>query len=162
VLVRESVRQAVFARYKAASEIKTRGLKIQRRGKGVTSTMVKGKRLNIQALLVQAELNVREKGAGFLSISSRFPRGDGGRGEDYSESIFGQRLGAKYLTAMGDSAQARFVWGEEGPLSLSAATGLSKDRARDVVARAIAATRANMLEYTRRKQKEAVEKIGKS
>jgi len=174
VQVRGSVRAKIYAKYQAASSLSTRRIVLSKGKRGerfvqhsisagrFMGPVKKGLVVNLQAQAVKAELTLRERGKGFLSISARFPaHGLDYSDEAYSNSIFGQRLGAKYLTPDPSGATARFVWGEEGPQSLKAATGLSKTRAQGVILATLKATRENLLEYVRRKQKERAEKVGR-
>jgi hypothetical protein len=151
IKVRESVRSKIYAQMGASSNLSSHGLQFERRGRAVRSFKVKRKRMNIQALAVRAEINLRERAAGFLAIAARFPDPQANPGQAYSDSIYAQALGSRVIKASGNAAQGKFTWGNLGPQSLSAATGLSKARAEGAIARALANTSENMLVYIRRK-----------
>jgi hypothetical protein len=156
IKVRPSVAARVAAQYQASSNVATRATQLRYRKKDVRSVLRKGKRLNLQALSVQAELNVRERGAGFLSISSRFPDEGGEFSRSaFSQSVFGQRLAELAIKTETQGASARFVWGADGPLSLKAATGLSTPRAQKAIETALKLTREDMLVYIQRKESES-------
>lgn len=83
VKVRQKVYEAVFKKHKIVGAFGSYKFRKARKLVGVKglyknqfskTKTVKGKKLNAQALAVQAELNIRERGRGFLSVSSKFPR----------------------------------------------------------------------------------------
>lgn len=110
-----------------------------------------GRRLNLQALAVKAELNLREKSRGFLAVAGRFVR-LGARGtEGQTVSRYGGVLGRQLLFVEGEGATARFDWGESGVASLAAAAGLEKPKAEAAIAAALEGTSENMRQYIRDK-----------
>lgn len=111
-----------------------------------------GRRLNLQALAVQAELNLREKSSGFLALSSKFRKlGTSLGGETISR--YGGILGQEEikLERQGQSATSRFNWGSFGVQSLAAAAGLSKPKAELAISNALAAMTRNMRQYIEEK-----------
>lgn len=69
VKVRESVKLSVAGKMGARSRLSDRRVVFGKRG--VTTTIRKGKRLNLQALMVKAELGLRERGRGYLPHVAR-------------------------------------------------------------------------------------------
>jgi len=154
-IVRESVRQRIAAKYGLSSDIATRKSLIRKTKSAnqlTGSVLVGGKRLNLQALMVQAEINLRERGRGFLAIAGRFQQ-SGKENEVRTLSRIQQILGIQNILAGDNEAQSRFAWGETGPQSLAVATGLSTAKAQQAVLAALKSTRDNMLEYIKRKTK---------
>ena len=146
VRVRPSVRRQVFEKQHVRFDLNRRREVFG--SKGNTFVRKKGKRLNLQALAVEAELNVRERGRGFLSMASNIPRFARGLGDVQSSvSRFGPILGQAQLTAIHKGAMARFVWGPQGIASLAAATGLSIEKAQAAIGRAIDAVTEDIMVY---------------
>jgi hypothetical protein len=157
VKIRQRVRTAIFTKYGARSDIRTRRVIFGK--KGVTSlTRNGGKRLNLQALMVQRELATRESGRGFLSVSARYPRTLGK--QHTAKSKFGQVLSSANLKAANRNASLVFEWGATGALSQSAAQGLSKDRGQSVIARSLAAVTEDILIFVDRKVAEQTGRVG--
>lgn len=138
VRVRPSVLKAVSTKYRARVDLATRRTVLGRGKRGAATLRSGGKRLNLQAAAVRAELSVRERSRGFLRQSARFTRslvriGD----ETRSESRFRQLLGLGELKQEGPSgASLTLSWGRLGPYSREAAAGLSTGRG--AIARQIA------------------------
>lgn len=122
----------------------------QAKGRYRASVKIGGKRLNLQALAVRAELNLRESARGFLAVSGRFPKLEGIEGGT-AVSRYGAVLGQQVLKVDDTSAESRFVWGKDSLQGIQAATGLSKPKAEAAIASALAATAQNMREYIERK-----------
>lgn len=109
-----------------------------------------GRRLNLQALAVQAELNLREKSSGFLALSSKFRKlGTSLGGETISR--YGGILGQEEVRLERQGATSRFNWGSFGVQSLAAAAGLSKPKAELAISNALAAMTRNMRQYIEQK-----------
>jgi hypothetical protein len=148
VKIRKRVREAVLRKYGAHTDIVSRQTRFF---SGKRSVASKGKkRLNLQALMVQRELNTRESGRGFLGQSARYPRIL--TKTSAAMSRFGPLLSKAGLQATDNVGILSFVWaGAAGELSGSAARGLSKPRARAEIASAADITRDDIMQYVRRK-----------
>jgi hypothetical protein len=147
IRVRESVRRAVMARNQARTDLASRQVVLGKGAKGKTTVQRKGKRLNLRALMVQAEIGVRASGSGFLAQSARFDREIRLGEESRAESRLNQILAEASFVAIRDGAQVTFTWGPFGPLSTSAAKGLTGPKAERAIADALKGATANMLPY---------------
>lgn len=154
-IVRESVRQRIAAKFGISQDIASRKILLRKTKSAkqlAGSISIGGKRLNLQALMVQAEIKLRERGRGFLAVAGRFQQ-SGKENEVRTLSRIRQILGVQNILASDNDAQSRFAWGETGPQSLAVATGLSQQKAQSAILAAVRSTRDNMLEYIRRKTK---------
>lgn len=159
VKVRASVREQIAAKYNLATDISSRRSTIKSGKNRKSSIKSKGKRLNIRNLMVRGEINVREKGRGFIATSSRFSSGFHGNGQ--TRSRFGPTLARASLRSNGLISTLRFVWTDViSRLSGSAAQGLEKPRAQAAIADALSETREDILIYLARKNAEAKAKAG--
>lgn len=150
VKVRESVRRQVLAKQGAAQTVDSRQFVFGKTGQA--TKLRKGRRLNLQALMVEAEINVRERGRGFLSVSSNIPRFTGALTDlQRAYSRFGPILSQAGLHVLPDRRQLRFDWGGFSQLSESAAVGLTKPKAQIAVARALQLTAQDIEIYLDRK-----------
>ncbi len=159
VKVRDSIKQRTFAKFGVSQTVAGRKLRMGKRL--AASKVVGGKRLNLQALLVRAELNARESGRGFSALSARY--------KSLSQELAADRFGEqrkrildryKRLVSQvgfkrdGDSASLTFRWGgnkSSGDLAVSR----QKPRQQNAIASALNEARADMMEYIIRKQNEA-------
>lgn len=157
LIIRQSVRNKVMAKYGAHTTISDRQVRIFRGKKAAGSVLRKGKHLNLQALLVLSELNLRESGRGFLSLSARFPVSLK-VGSTTTRSRFGPLLALAGLAAQKGSAFLEFIWGKLGKMSQSSAQGLSKPRAESVIAKALQGTTEDVMIYVNRKLSENISK----
>lgn len=158
--VRDKIRQRVYSKLGVSQTVA--GRKLRMGGKKLSaSKLVKGKRLNLQALLVRAELNARESGRGFSALSARY--------KSLSQQLAADRFGEqrrkildrynRFLSEVGfkrdkNSATLTFMWGENessGKLAVS----LQKPRQQAAIADALDESRADMMVYILRKQSEA-------
>jgi hypothetical protein len=158
VHVRQRVRLRVMQKYGARIDVKSRGLIFGNSKNGKKSMVRKGgKRLNLWALTVQAELNTRESGRGFLARSSSFPK----TLQDYqtAQSIYGPILSDAGLNS--DKDTLTFKWDPaRSELASSAAKGLSRAQGEEAIAAGIADTRDDIKEYISRKLLENARKAG--
>lgn len=155
VRIRPSIRRQVMERVGARSEISSHNVVFTRRG--VRSVMRKGRRLNLQALMVSRELASRESARGFLSISSKyppkFPKMLSGKNELRALSRYGPILSEAGLNRTRDTLT--FSWSAgKSFLSGEAAGGLQRPKAIAAIARALHLVRDDILEYVIRKLKE--------
>lgn len=158
--VREKIRQRVYAKLGVSQTVA--GRKLRMGGKKLSaSKLVKGKRLNLQALLVRAELNARESGRGFSAFSARY--------KSLSQQLAADRFGeqrrkiidrySRFLSEVGfkrdkDASTLTFRWGgneSSGKLAVS----LQKPRQQAAIADALDESRADMMAYIVRKQTQA-------
>jgi hypothetical protein len=160
VKVRPRVREAIKEKYHAATDIRSKKLQIVRgRKKAVGSIKRKGRRINLQALMIARELAVRESGRGFLATGSKFPRTL--KVHHAAISKFGVQISQAALAGNGDGATLSFDWSRsQSELSGSAASGLSKPRATAVTALALRDTADDIGVYLQRKDEENLRKAG--
>jgi hypothetical protein len=157
IRVRPSVRKAVFEKRRARQDLATRDLVFGAGKRGTRSIRRQGKRLNLQALAVTAEINIRERGRGFLSVSSRIPRFTRALGDvQRSLSRYGPILGEAGLRAAPEGAEARFLWGPHSRASLAAARGLSIPKAEAALSRALNAVAEDIRLYIEEKFRQRV------
>lgn len=146
-----------FGRYRIGRRRKIKGVAGLHETELVGSIVRKGKRLNLQALMVQRELKTRESGRQFLSISARYPRVL--KKQQYAKSAFGPILSSAGIS--NDGASMTFHWDpKRNQLQGSAAAGLSKPRARAVIALALRDTATDIAAYNSRKNAENARKAG--
>jgi hypothetical protein len=165
VRVRSRVREEILQKHGRATDIVTRRQKIVAGNKAVGS-VVGGRhsgvgfrygRMNLQALMVQRELNVRESGRQFLSVTARYPKTL--RDEQFAHSRYGPILSEAGLNANKDTLT--FGWdSSKSNLSGEAAGALDKPKARYAIALALRDTTADILEYTNRKIEENGKEAG--
>lgn len=110
--------------------------------------------------MVEMELNSRESGRGFLAQSARYPQTI--TGATLAKSRFGGIISAAGLTASTDGATLTFGWDPAtGPQGRGAAEGMSREpKAQQAIAKALAATTADIQQYLDRKNDEALRKAG--
>lgn len=161
VKVRESVREQVMAKYGARQEIDSRATVFGKRG--VRSVMRKGgRRLNLQALMVQRELNLRESGRGFTAFSARFARLSEVKPGSRKKWLdrYSRYLASAGIAATNNSGTLEFSWGGGGS-SDQAARSLQRPRAQAAIAAAIQDVRKDILKYVERKDRENAAKAFK-
>lgn len=172
VKVRPRVRNAIMRKYSAATELAT-GKMVMVKGGNLLGSIVEGRvnnrskfhsgkgfkygRINLQALMVKAELNTRESGRGFLGVSARYPK-ILQRGQD-AVSRYGVALSTAALNSTGDELE--FEWNSmKSELSGSAAKGITEPRGMAAVNAAIQQTIDDIEVYNNRKTQENLEKAG--
>lgn len=163
--VRASIVERLMGQRGISQKIKGRGIVFGKKLKGVKR--VGGKYLNFQAQAVRAELNLREKGRGFVAQSTNFRqlsaiREKLGKLPDLTVEQVNDRY-RRFLSRFGfkvtsDGASGLFHWGGNKS-SGEVARVLADGRGRDAVAGALADARENMLVYVRRKQEEAKKRL---
>ena len=157
--IRDKIRQRVYAKLGVSQTMAGRKLRM---GKKLSaSKLVGGKRLNLQALLVRAELNARESGRGFSALSARY--------KSLSQQLAADRFGeqrrkiidrySRFLSEVGfkrdrDSSNLTFRWGGNES-SGKMAVALQKPRQQAAIADALNEARADMMDYIIRKQTQA-------
>lgn len=149
VHVRQSVYDAISEKYGA---LPLAGGLMRWRTKGGQIKGTNGKGLNLQALAVQAELNLRESGRGFLGQAARFvgwPAGNdvSASSEAKAESRYGAYLAKAGLRHTGAGPEATLEWGGISEMSSEAVKGISRTRGMAAVARAIDAVTTDMIPY---------------
>lgn len=155
IKVRSAVREAIARQYGAHQVIGTRQMRFIRGSKrqvSVASIKRKGKRLNLQALMVQRELNLRESGRGFLSQAARFS----GLQNRLKASGFSRWFDRyrKFLSQAGLSVSTAsgtltFTW--SGASGSNAAAAIQKPKAQAKLLEALAEARGNIETYLNRK-----------
>jgi hypothetical protein len=150
VYVRPKVRESVYAKYGARTDIAKR---VQIFGKKGRTFNKAG--LNLQALAVKRELAVRESGRGFISFAARF---GGLKGLKPNERRQWLNRYSRYLASVGfvsvpGAADMTFAWGG-GDVSDDVAKVLNQSRTEAEVVAAIKETGADIREYTSRKERE--------
>lgn len=159
IKIRDKIRERTMTRYGVSQTLDTRKLRM---GKKLSATKrVGGKLLNLQALMVRAELNTRESGRGFSSYGSRF--------KSLSQQLAADRWGEKrvqildrynrFVSACGfrnrpEETSLLFSWGGNES-SNKLAKSLQKPRQQRAIADALDATRDDIMVYLNRKQNEA-------
>lgn len=155
VFVRPSIRAKIFSQYGAHTDLASSQVRFFR-GKGrvreVASVTRKGKSLNLQALAVQAELNLRESGRGFLGRSAKFDslrdRLQGG-GDSRWLDRYTRLLAEAGLRISQDNGTLTFTW--EGEAGSGAATAIMGAKGQQQLAAALQDARQNLEEYLSRK-----------
>ena len=113
------------------------------------SILKRGRRLNIQALMVESELNMRERARMFSAASVLFPLSDKG---DSKSKKGNSILGLRTSTAQGNESGIVFSWGVDvSPTSAQAASGLTTSQQQGIVMSAMKATIADMESYLMKK-----------
>lgn len=119
-----------------------------------------GTRLNLQALMVQRELNAREGGRGYLGVGARMKIAN--IAATKLEKFFGryrQQLSSAGLGITPDNQSLTFTYGgtntPDGPVDIGSA--LQKPRQQNAISQALGAVRADMAVYLQRKQVEALQ-----
>lgn len=162
--VRDKIRQRVYSKLGVSKTVA--GRKLRMGGKKLSaSKLIGGKRLNLQALLVRAELNARESGRGFSSLSARY--------KSLSQQLAADRFGeqrkkildrySRFLSEVGfkrdkNASTLTFRWGGNESSGKMAAS-LQKPRQQAAIADALDEARADMMTYILRKQAEAAKTL---
>jgi len=157
VYVRPSVRAEVLSKYGAYQDVATRETRFGKRGR--KSVLRKGgRRLNLQALMVQRELNLRESGRGFVGFAARFRALGQMRGGIRQKWLdrYSRLLSEAGLTMTAENGVLDLSW-TNGPSALHAASGLLKPRAQAAIITAIQDVRSDIWEYLGPKLKENAE-----
>lgn len=179
VFVRESIQKSVAAKYSAVTiagigRKKKDGTRYGRswmRTKktvggidifGKKKSSVGKKKLNLQALMVKRELNMRESGVGFMSFASRLRGIDTVSPGDarFWAGKFGQKTADAKLAITGDGDEATMkivLGGSRSKLG----DALLKPAGQSAIARALAETTANMQVYIERKEAAAAAALEK-
>lgn len=114
------------------------------RGKGGKLRGSDKRGLNLQALAVEAELNLRESGRGFLGQSSRFTFDSQ---VAKAASRYGPTLAQLGFSITGQGPSARLTWGGYSQLSDDAVRAIGRARGQDAVAQAIGDVTRDMMPY---------------
>lgn len=134
----------------------TRFMQITRTGK------VKRNGLSWWELAVQRELNLRERGRGYLSYSSAFRKvidnlGAGSEQQTgYVVNRYNRGVSKAKLTNKPYETSVAFNWGET-KASAGPATVLNQPRGQAAIGRALASARENIVEYMNRKNRQNAE-----
>jgi hypothetical protein len=153
IYIRPSVRIAVAAKYNSRTDVATRKAMLGKRGKA--SVKSGGKKLNIQALAVKREINLRESGRGFLAHS--VPDAVGGYSQTSNRS--GLILAQTGFSTDVDGASLVFRWKKPPGTQSDVTRGLSKTQQQDSMNSAIAETTEDIMIYLRRKDADEQAKI---
>jgi hypothetical protein len=149
VRVRPAVYAMIAEKY-GALPLSAQVMRWRTKGGKVKGTTAKG--LNLQALAVQRELNLRESGRGFLGQAARFIGWSGGNDvSSYSqakaESRYGAWLAKAGLRKSGAGPELTMEWGGVSEMSYQAVKGISRARGMSAVVRAINAVTSDMVPY---------------
>jgi hypothetical protein len=154
IKVRESVLRKVFAKRGARSIIGSGRVVFGKKGAGSTRAG-----LNLWALAVQAEINLRESARGFLGVSATY-RGLSSSLEQEAKAF--SRAGPVLSTvdfkelSSGAGGSVEFLWGPAAStLSGEAAAGLTKAKGDAAINRALTNTLEDIEVYITRKLLEA-------
>jgi len=149
VRVRPSVYAAVAEKFGAAP-LASSVMKWRSKGGQLVGTNRKG--LNLQALAVQAEFNLRESGRGLLGQSAGFigwraGNDVSGTSQAKADSRYGAWLAKAGVTKTGTGTEAKFEWGGLSSMSDEAVHGIARTQGLAAVARAIDAVTSDMVPY---------------
>lgn len=154
ILIRPSVRAAVSQRFSERQDVRTRRTLIG--GKKASATLLRGgKRLNIQALRVKAELALRERGIGYLGFAGRLG-GLSNLTPGKREELLGrynQKLAEAGLQIVQNGASLEVKWlGRESGVEVGEA--LQKPRMQAALQAALEDVSLDIMEYVERKHRE--------
>lgn len=156
VYIRPSVRKEMAEKYQIAP---AGGPALFRKRAGRKAyagfTLIKGKRMNLQALAVQRELNVRESGRGFLAQSSRFSFARQMSDLDKAVSRYGPVLAQAGFTTTTEGGMAQLKWGGFSKLSDEAVKAMGRVKGQAAIARALKVVTEDMEPYLARHLGEA-------
>lgn len=148
VHVRPSVRDGAARKYGAVPLFAGPMLMQFKNGRLVGS---RGKRkLNLQALMVRRELNLRERGRGFLAASARFgltPQQRSGT----SMSRYGYLLGVAGLKVAPNETEFVFRWGGMSGESNEVVKALRRPKGQAAIRKAFENVRKDTMEYVAKK-----------
>lgn len=167
VLVRQSVKDAVLKKAGAYSDLATKRVLF-----GKTGTGIDRKRRNLQALAVVRELNLRERGKGFMARASKMDslKGLGAymnrtgldvgaiAGDFFKRQAsgrYGQQLGTYGLKVDGEQSMLELSYGGNKTVVGKA---MQKPAFRKEIASALDFVRDDMMVYVQRKMAESVQK----
>ena len=162
---RGSVRSGQLAAIEGGRGVKVRPsvvAAINKKFEGKSSVMRKGKRLNLQALRVQRELNLREQGIGYSGVVARFagveklPPGKRDWLGRYQQVVSQAGLEARE-SKFGSNATMELSWSDSDLARPGEA--LATPQAQQALAGALAEVQADMQVYIERKQQEAAAKL---
>lgn len=160
VNVRPSVQAEIASKYGVVSSIATGQTYLEvRRGKKVLAhaheILKDGKMMNLEALMVQREINLRESGRGFSGLSVPRPAvGFNGEQNQYAREIdsrYGFQLSDFTFVAQGERKYVELKWLGKHAQYSSPVEGLETTKQQEVLNEAIKATSADMNEYIERK-----------
>ena len=131
-----------------------------RNKEGQAQVSKKGRKLNLQALMVQAELNARERGIGYLGIAARMNLA--GLANVKLLKFFGkykQQLSSAGLGVNELGQELRFTYGGEmaGGKPVDVGTAYQKPQQQAAISRAIGSVQRDTKVYLARKHAEALE-----
>lgn len=155
VHVRQSVYDRIAKQY-GAMPLAQGKMAWRSRGKAVSTNRAG---MNLQALAVKRELNLRESGRGFMGQSSRFAF-SAKLTDDKSVSKYGAWLAKVGLRQVGSGPEVTFVWGGLSSMSDDAVKAIGRARGQAAVARAIANVTADMIPYLQDHLGKAVTAVG--
>lgn len=150
VRIRERVQREVTAKFKARFQQKQD--RWEDKFWGESASGQNNWKWMLRQKMVQTEIGLRESGRGVLGFSTRYP----------TTLLMANKVLSKYkfllseanvrLTQEGGSAS--FEWSGQKQASESVAEGIGRPRAQAAIVQAIRATKADILVYVRRKQRE--------
>jgi hypothetical protein len=139
----------VFAKRGARSSLASGSIVFGKRGRGTTA-----RGLNIWALAVQAEINLRESARGFLGVSALYPGIRGSLDQATASSRYGPVLSKAEFKPSENGGAIEFDWGGFSELSASAAEGITKPKGEAALNRALRGTIEDIEVYLTRKFEE--------
>jgi hypothetical protein len=114
------------------------------------------KQFNYGQQLIRREIGFREKGRRALSISISYPRTL--PVADQSRSRYGDVLSAARVTTAAADKKAQVTWQTSSPRAKSIEAGVRRPRGQMAIRSAVRETHDDIVVYTTRKKREAVEK----
>ena len=166
VYVRPSVRLATSQKYGLRQETGSRRFVIGNRKRGASGTVASGgKRLNLQALAVRAELGLREKGSGYLGYAARVSkRSLENLSANKFEKFFGrygqqvQEAGLQFST---EGGMLTLIFpGAKNSDGNSVADGMLKPNNQSAIASAISEVTADIARYVPSEMSNAAARAG--
>lgn len=162
LIIGEHIRKRIYQKYGVRTNIASRGLvfgksRNRKTGQAIDKTEVtrKGQRVNLQQLLVEAEINSRVQGIGFASVSARYRVK---RGTEKKKSRFGPAISALSVKFQKDNYSFELSWSPENGYQEDIAQFLNTGKGQAVIEKAMEAARQDTLIYVERKEKENLEK----
>lgn len=162
VALRPGLKDRMAAKYQASTRVSDRKVEIGRGKRRAGSVVSKGKRLNLQALAVRAELALRERGRGYRPFSARLSLkqfasgGLGGIAEKFGR--YHQILARYGIHQAGDETTAEFRWGGDGQSKIAEA--LSNPSGMMAISAGIREATTDINIYLQRKLAEDFKKVG--
>lgn len=158
IKIRPAIRSRVVAQWE--DKLKRKQARFEDKFWGEAASGQNNWKWLLQQKLVQAELNMRERGRGVMGISAKYPQTLTDQGKSISR--YGHLLSEVGVRVLHDKGFARLSWPGINEQSKKLVEGLGRRRPSKAVADAIHIVTEDILVYTRGKQKEMVAGWAKS